>query len=76
MVKRYCPKCNAEFDRKYCYDRHIKRKYDCVQIKNTSNDENPLLCKNIHNSYKNIHNDNLLQENSAKNDKNRIEYIS
>ena len=29
MVKRYCPKCNLEFDRKFCYDRHINRKFDC-----------------------------------------------
>lgn len=30
MVKRYCPKCNLEFDRKFCYDRHINRKFDCT----------------------------------------------
>ena len=73
MVKRYCPKCNAEFDRKYCYDRHINRKYDCIQTINVTNEDELMLCKNIHNSYKNIHNDNLVQENCAKNDKNRIE---
>lgn len=29
MVKRYCPKCNTEFDRKSHYDYHINRKFDC-----------------------------------------------
>ena len=73
MVKRYCPKCNAEFDRKSNYNYHINRKYECVQIINTSNDENPLLCKNIHNSCKNIHNDNLVQEKYEKIENTRIE---
>ena len=26
MVKRICPKCNMEFNRKSCYDRHINIK--------------------------------------------------
>ena len=32
MVKRICPKCNAEFDRKSNYDYHINKKFDCVQF--------------------------------------------
>ena len=38
MVKRICYKCNAVFDRKHCYDRHINRKFDCSQNKNENND--------------------------------------
>ena len=33
MVKRKCPKCKAEFDRKCHYDRHINKKFDC-RLKN------------------------------------------
>jgi hypothetical protein len=29
MVKRKCPKCDAEFDKKSTYDYHINRKTDC-----------------------------------------------
>ena len=29
MVKRCCLKCNAIFDRKSLYDKHINKKYDC-----------------------------------------------
>jgi uncharacterized C2H2 Zn-finger protein len=53
MVKRYCPKCNAEFDRKYCYDRHINKKFNCSPNNNHSivlNDEktdNLIFCKNL-----------------------------
>jgi len=49
MVKRYCPKCNAEFDRKYCYDRHINKKNDC-RLKNVISNNNlniPILIQNI-----------------------------
>ena len=47
MVKRYCPKCNMEFNRKSCYDYHINRKYDC-SIK--SNDDTESDISNIENS--------------------------
>ena len=30
-MKYICEKCNAEFDKKYCYNRHINRKTSCVQ---------------------------------------------
>lgn len=43
MVKRYCPKCNAEFDRKSSYEKHINKKYDCSPIK----EENKEICKNL-----------------------------
>ena len=39
MVKRICYKCNAVFDRKHCYDRHINRKFDCSQNKNKQIDD-------------------------------------
>ena len=38
MVKRICYKCNAVFDRKHCYDRHINRKFDCSQNKDKQTD--------------------------------------
>ena len=43
MVKRYCPKCNAEFDRKSSYEKHINKKYDCSPIK----EENTEICKKL-----------------------------
>ncbi len=43
MVKRYCPKCNAEFDRKSSYEKHINKKFDCRPIK----EENKKICKNL-----------------------------
>ena len=35
VVKRKCPKCDAEFDKKSHYDRHINRIYDCSKKVNT-----------------------------------------
>lgn len=43
MVKRYCPKCNAEFDRKSSYEKHINKKFDCSPIKEEKN----VYCKNL-----------------------------
>ena len=40
MVKRKCPKCNEIFDRKYCYDRHLNRKFDCSPNSIHLNDSN------------------------------------
>ena len=40
MVKRKCHKCDAEFDKKSHYDRHINRKYDCSLNKKQDNEEN------------------------------------
>ena len=39
MVKRYCPKCNAKFDRKSSFDYHMNKKYVCSKIKSNSNEE-------------------------------------
>jgi len=36
MVNRCCPKCNAIFDRKSSYDKHLNKKFDCSQNKNTN----------------------------------------
>jgi hypothetical protein len=53
MVKRYCPKCNTEFDRKSHYDYHINRKFDCSPNNNLSIDldnektDDLEICKNL-----------------------------
>ena len=53
MVKRYCPKCNVEFDRKCNFDYHINRKFDCSIKNNLSIDlndektENLNICQNL-----------------------------
>ena len=64
MVKRRCPKCNAEFDRKYCYDRHINKKFDCRQIPDELNDKNIFFPK----SFQNFPNNNIININNKKND--------
>lgn len=46
MVKRYCPKCNMEFDRKSTYDTHINRKFDCTPKKDYM-DEIIISCQNM-----------------------------
>ena len=33
MVQRRCPKCDALFDRKSTYDKHLKKKFDCSKNK-------------------------------------------
>jgi hypothetical protein len=80
MVKRYCPKCNAEFDRKSNYDYHINRKYNCVQNIKIMNDDKLILCENIHNLCKIIpdkkncaKNEKKLQENNILIYKNKID---
>jgi uncharacterized C2H2 Zn-finger protein len=56
MVKRICLKCNAVFDRKFNYERHINKVFDCSTNKNETNDidnlnENKLkkndICENL-----------------------------
>ena len=37
MVKRICLKCNAVFDRKFNYERHINRVFDCSTNKEETN---------------------------------------
>jgi len=39
MVKRHCPKCNAEFDRKSNFDAHINKKFDCGLKNNIFNED-------------------------------------
>ena len=43
MVQRKCLKCNAVFDRKHCYDRHINRKFDCSKSKDKQTDINDVI---------------------------------
>ena len=46
MVKRICLKCNAVFDRKFNYVRHINKVFDCStnnEINENSNNENSSL---------------------------------
>ncbi len=47
MVKRICPKCNAEFDKKYSYDRHINKKFDCAKNDIMLNELSEFTKKNI-----------------------------
>jgi uncharacterized C2H2 Zn-finger protein len=42
MVKRKCPKCEAEFYKKSHYDRHMNRIYDCNKKNKKSNNDNDL----------------------------------
>jgi hypothetical protein len=42
MVKRKCPKCEAEFYKKSHYDRHMNRIYDCCKKNKKSNTNNNL----------------------------------
>ena len=39
MVKRCCPKCNAVFDRKSNYNKHIIKKFDCRINSDVFNDK-------------------------------------
>jgi ribosomal protein L40E len=47
MVKRYCLKCNAEFNRKSHYDYHINKKFDCTPKNDTTSENinNLKICK-------------------------------
>jgi hypothetical protein len=74
MVKRYCPKCNAEFNRKSSYDNHMNKKYDCIIIKSNSNEEKTdqtLLCGIVQKSCRIMQNTN----NESKNIKDNIKNI-
>jgi len=62
MVKRKCPKCNAEFDRKCHYDRHMNRKFDCEQKLVNLNDKN-----NFPNSFQNFPKNDILNLNNGIN---------
>ncbi len=72
MVKRYCPKCNAEFNRKFCYDRHINKKFACGLKNNISidiidiNDEKTKdlkICENLRKFAKICENEKIVQKN-------------
>ena len=60
MVKRKCHKCDAEFDKKSHYDRHINRKYDCSRNKKSDNEENTNL-----DPFQNIPNNSILNPNNS-----------
>jgi len=53
MVKRKCPKCQAEFDKKSTYDYHINRKTVCRQINNNKNNDLNEIHPNPNNSISN-----------------------
>ena len=55
MVKRQCPKCKAQFDRKSHYDYHINRKNECVP-NDEIQDENNEVFQNFPNLSKNFPN--------------------
>ncbi len=69
MVKRYCPKCNVEFNRKCNYDYHINKKYDCslnfnnLYGLNGSNDEKNMLCSFVQDSSRNMQNEIFIKQN-------------
>ena len=43
MVNKCCLKCNIVFNRKYSYDRHINKKFNCELIKDKLNEKK--ICK-------------------------------
>ena len=53
MVNRCCPKCNAQFNRKSSYDKHINKKYDCSPNNNNlkqldhEKTNNLIICENL-----------------------------
>jgi hypothetical protein len=47
MVNRSCLKCNLVFNRKYSYDRHINKKFNCESIKEKKNENEQKICKNL-----------------------------
>jgi hypothetical protein len=79
MVKRYCHKCNTEFDRKSHYDYHINRKYDCVLNNdfpidlNDEKSDNLKLCDFVQDSCRNVQNENFFYN---KQNKSNISNIS
>jgi hypothetical protein len=68
MVNRYCPKCNAVFDRKYCYDRHINKKFNCIQNDNSQNEKLDTFQNfpNFPNIFQNFPNNNIENINLNK----------
>jgi hypothetical protein len=69
MVKRYCPKCGAEFNQKCHYDNHINRKFDCSlnnthlnELNEEKNDKN-MLCGFVQDSCRNVQNEKIQHEN-------------
>ena len=64
MVKRKCPKCDAEFDKKSHYDRHINRKYDCSLNKNKIQENDALQNTNL-DPIQNIPNNSILNPNNS-----------
>ena len=78
MVQRICSKCNAVFDRKYCYDRHINKKFNCNQNIDKINDENDIFSNfpnfsisypNFSKSFQIFPNENLqMNDNNKSND--------
>ena len=73
MVKRYCPKCNAQFDRKSNYEKHMKKKFDCITIKYIANEEKndeTMLCRFVQKSCENmqdINNEQKIMQDNIEN---------
>jgi hypothetical protein len=67
MVKRYCLKCNAIFDRKSSYDKHINKKYDCAKnyIEIQNDPKYSKMIQNIPNCYKICENNNNSDYNNS-----------
>ena len=72
MVKRYCPKCFALFDRKSTYDKHINKKFDCsvknnIAPNNETNNENTKVSENLQELAEINKNDEIMQTNIDNN---------
>lgn len=74
MVKRYCPKCNAEFNQKCHFDYHINRKFDCSPKNNLSIDLNDEKTEDL-NICRNLQKFAEICENPKNNQKNNEIFI-
>jgi len=71
MVYRKCPKCQAIFDRKSNYDKHINKKFDCSQnIKKTN--KTTVIIQNIPIQFQNIPQNSKKKENINQNISNEL----
>ena len=81
MVKRICPKCHAIFNRKFCYDRHINKKFICClnkgeneSINDEKNDE-IFFCRNLQEFAGICRNEKIVQKNEKIVQKNNELFI-
>ena len=80
MVKHVCLKCNAVFDRKFNYERHLNRVFECSTNNNKTNNSNDAynpfitLCQTMPINAKTIPNytkqsiNNIIEQNNVNNE--------